>query len=93
MAASAVVYAGLVTMFAGLVALVKPIRWVGLPTRRRAALAALAGVCVVAIGALLPTRMTRVAGATSRLDEIIPAYQFNELHSLRVEAAPEQATS
>jgi hypothetical protein len=90
MAASAVVYAGLVMMFAGLIALVRPIRWVGLPTRRRATLAALAGVCVVAIGALLPTRMTRVAGITSRLDEIIPAYQFNELHSLRVEAAPEQ---
>lgn len=90
MAASAIVYAGLVMMFAGLIALVRPIRWAGLPTRRRAAVAAVGGVCVVAIGALLPTRVTRVAGVTSRLDEIIPAYQLNEVHALRVEAPPEQ---
>jgi len=89
MAASVILYLGLVVTFVGLVGLVRPVRRLGLPTRRRAAIVAVAGACVVAVGALAPTRTTRVTGTTSRLDALIPAYQFNEVHSLRVAAPPE----
>ena len=90
MTASIVVYVGLVVVFAGLVALVRPMRWLRLPTRRRAAVVVLAGVCIAALGALLPTSTMRVATPASRLDQIIPAYQFNEVHALHVEATPER---
>jgi hypothetical protein len=49
-----------------------------------------AGLCVAILGALLPVRTTRLAAASSRLDALIPAYQFNEVHSLRVSAPPDQ---
>ena len=90
MIASAIVYLGVAAMVAGLVTVVRPMRLLGLPTRRRAAMLLIAGACLAIIGVLLPARTTRVAEPSTQLDAIIPAYQFNEVHALPVEASPEQ---
>ena len=85
---SSLLYAfGLVAAVAAL-ALIRPISWLGLRTRRRAVvtwLLAIAG----GVGTLAwPTHETRVASPVSRLDQIVPIYQFSEVHETTIEASP-----
>ncbi|HEX7151776.1 MAG TPA: hypothetical protein VF618_09840 [Thermoanaerobaculia bacterium] len=53
-----------------------------------------AGVAVTAIGLFLPTRDSHAPApgdaAASRLDEFAPAWQFNEVHELYIDAPPER---
>ena len=81
-------YAGLTVLLASVIALVKPIRWIGLATRRRAALAAIAGMALVLIACAWPTPVIHAAGVHSMLDENMNAYQFAEHHETRVLATP-----
>lgn len=86
-----VVYGGLVLMLAGGVSLIKPLRFIGVRTRKRALAVACGGLALVAVGMMLPAGLTRVAGRESLLDEWMPEWQFSERHSLRVQAAPDEA--
>jgi hypothetical protein len=88
MFASAVVYLGLIVAFAGLLWVLKPIRRLRIVTRRRAAIVGLAGASVTGIGLLLPAPEFRVARAETHLDAFAPAWQFNEVHTMRIAAAP-----
>ena len=81
-------YAGLTVLLASAIALVKPIRRIGLATRQRAALAAIAGMVLVLIACAWPTPVIRSAGVYSMLDDKIRAYQFAEYHEIRVNASP-----
>jgi hypothetical protein len=80
---------GLVAAVAAL-ALIRPISWLGLRTRRRALvawfLAIVGGVCTL----VWPAQETRVASPISRLDQIVPVYQFSELHETTIEASAER---
>lgn len=70
---------GLVAAVAAL-ALIRPISWLGLRTRRRAFVAWFLA-SAVGVGTLVwPTHETRVASPVSRLDQIVPVYQFSEVH-------------
>ena len=75
---------GLVLCLVGLVGMVRPARRLGLPTRRRALLVFAAGLAFGLAGALLPARERSVAAAASRLDEVIPVWQFEERHEISV---------
>jgi hypothetical protein len=90
MIGAAIVYAGAIVAFTGLVCLIKPMRSVRIPTRRRAVAVAGAGVLAVAAGFLLPAAESRIARVESRLDEFTPAWQFSEFHSLRVDVPPDR---
>ena len=81
------VYSGLLLILVGLGALIHPIRWLRLNTRRRGAGTIAAGVILVLLAWSLPVREMRAAGAT-RLDEILPRYHFSEHHERRIAAAP-----
>jgi len=85
---SVIVYSGLVLATAGLVLVVKPIRWLGVATRPRALVVAAVGVLLAVVGLILPATEFRVAQVQTRLDEFAPAWQFREFHSLRVAAPP-----
>ncbi len=85
-----VVYAGLLTSFLGLVSLLKPLKFLRIPTRSHAMVVLGAGVLLVAIGFWLPAREERVAAPRTRLDEFVPAWQFNEAHTIRVQAPREK---
>ena len=82
------VYLGLLITIAGLVSLVKPLRWARIPTRRRAAMVTLAGLGTVGLLLVLPAPEHRVERAVTRLDEFIPVWQFREYHTLNVAAPP-----
>jgi hypothetical protein len=84
-----VVYLGLMTMFLGAVSIIKPLRFLALPSRWQALAVFAAGLVVVIIGGLLPAAESRVASPRTHLDEFMPAWQFNEFHSTRI-AAPKE---
>jgi hypothetical protein len=87
---STLTYAGLVAALAGLSNLALPFRFMGVRRRAVGALG-LAGGVVLALAALhWPAATIRVAQPKTRLDDIMPEYQFSEIHSARVHARPEQ---
>lgn len=86
MLGAVVVYAGLIVALAGAVAVAKPVGFLRIPTRRRGAFVVAAGLAVIMVGMALPTRETRVAAPTARLDEFAPVYQFAERHRTAIDA-------
>ena len=48
------------------------------------------GLALFIAGLVLPALPSRSARATSRLDEFMPAWQFNEIHSIRIAAPPDK---
>lgn len=87
---SAIVYSGLVIAFAGLVLIVKPIRWLRVRTRRRGLGVAGSGLLLAGIGLILPASESRVTRIETRLDEFAPVWQFREVHTIAVAAPPAQ---
>lgn len=85
---SAVVYAGLIIALAGMALVVKPIRRLRVPTRRRAIGIAAAGLSLAGIGMILPVSESRVTRAANHLDEFVPVWQFGEFHTIDVAAPP-----
>jgi hypothetical protein len=86
-----VVYAGLVAAVAGVVTLIRPLRWLRVRTRKRALGVLAAGVVLVAVGMLLPAQVQSADSLESLIDEWMPAWQFSEFHSLRVRATPQES--
>lgn len=81
-------YAGLSLAFVGVVTVVRPLRWLRISTRRRAAGVVAAGVLFAIVAVALPAPTMRVAQPRTRLDAIVPAWQFGERHEIRVHAEP-----
>jgi hypothetical protein len=87
---SILLYAFGVVAAVAVLALIRPMSWLGLGTRRRAFTAWLLAIAA-GVGTLVwPTHETRVASPVSRLDQIVPIYQFSEVHETTVEASPER---
>ena len=81
-------YSAVVVACVGLVAVIRPVPRVGLDPRLRG-LAVTVGSLVVAVGGLLlPVFESRTFHATTRLDEFAPAWQFHEVHTIRIAAPP-----
>lgn len=87
---SILLYAGLAGIAAGLLSLVKPLRFLAIRSRRRGAAVAAAGLAAAALAVALPAPLRRARGGPQRLDEFLPAFQFNEVHSTLVQAPPER---
>lgn len=79
---SAVVYSGLVLAFIGSILVVRPRR------RSLGVRVAGGGVLLAVIGFVLPAKESRISDSKSHLDEFMPVWQFNELHTIRVDAPP-----
>ncbi len=80
------VYAGLAAMLIGAVTFVKPLVFLRISNRRRAAVIFGGGLLAAVVGMILPAREMRVTTPRMRLDEFAPVYQFNEVHAVRVSA-------
>lgn len=88
MLASAVVYSGAAIAVAGLIGVVKPIRWLRIRTRLRALAMVAVGALVAGIGFALPAPESRIARVETRLDEFMPVWQFSERHTIKIAAPP-----
>jgi hypothetical protein len=84
------VHTGFALVFLGLVSLLKPLRFLGIRSRARAAGILAAGLVLDLVGMALPARERRVEQRRTRLDELMPVYQFAELHEIRVPASREE---
>jgi hypothetical protein len=80
------IYLGLIGAAAGVISLVKPLRFLRIRSRRRGALIAGLGLLAFVAGVWLPLAETRVEAPRTRLDEFAPAWQFSEFHSVRIDA-------
>ena len=85
---SIVLYLGLLLAFAGAMAIVIPLRFLGIRTRLTGALLAAFGVAVAVVAATLPVSERRSAIRQSRLDDFMPRWQFDERHTIAVAAPP-----
>lgn len=88
MVSSLAIWLGLFAAFLGLVCLVRPLRFLGIRTRRAGAALVAAGAACAAITALWPVR-ERHSTADLAIDRFLPAYDFHERHTTRVRGSPE----
>ena len=82
------VYAGLLVVVAGFVSLLRPISFVGIRKRRTGLVVLVLGMGIAVAGVMWPASLHRAPGPRRRIDEFVPAYQFNEVHSTRIHAPP-----
>ena len=87
---STLAYSGIVLALGGLANLVLPFRFLGVRKRAVGALILAGGVALTLAALFWPASMIRVAQPKTRLDDIMPEYQFFERHSARIHARPEQ---
>jgi hypothetical protein len=83
--------AGLALSALGLLCLLKPLRFLGLGTRRRAAVAVAGGLLLIAAAVAWPASLVRTPARTTLLDAALPAWQFGERHEILVHAPPARA--
>ena len=86
---SAIVYCGLILLLAGLVSMIRPVRRLGITSRRQALIISAAGILLFLGGANLPASEITSSTRTMLIDQFLPKYHFNELHSTRIHAPPE----
>ena len=79
---------GIVLGLLGLLGMLRPVRRLGVPTRRRGALLFVVGLAVWIAGVFLPAPDRRAPTVASRLDEVVPVWQFEERHETRIHASP-----
>ena len=85
---SYLVYLGLALFLAGLLSLIRPLRFVYIRTRRLALMVAGFGL-LLSIGILLlPYGNQEAASRVSKLDEWMPRWQVGERHVLKIAASP-----
>ena len=87
---STLVYTGIVLATCGLMNLALPFRFLGIRKRRTGALVLAGGIGLAALALLWPAPVIRAAQRGTLLDQTMPEYQFNETHSTRIHASPEQ---
>ena len=88
--AVALVYAGCLLGVLALASLAKPLKFLGVRTRRAAAGILVLSLCLVVAGAALPAPLLPLpAGDRARLDAFVPSCQFREVHAIRIHAPPD----
>jgi hypothetical protein len=83
-------YLSLAGAAAGVVSLLLPLRFLGIRTRKKGLLVLGVSFLVFITGVCLPVTEMRVCTPRTRLDEFAPVFQFNELHSVPVNASKER---
>jgi hypothetical protein len=83
-------YAGFLTTLLGLVTLIKPVAFVRISHRKCAAIVLVAGLIIASTALLLPAPEMTVQTPQTALDRVTPSYQFQEVHSIKIQATPER---
>jgi len=81
-------YGSFAALIVAAVAVIRPMRWLRLPTRRRAAAAVLLTLLLITGTARCGPRTEIVSLPQTTLDAVAPSYQFREKHSVTIEANP-----
>lgn len=84
------VYLGLVLFFAGLISLIRPLRFLYISNRRMGLAVAGVGILVCLTALLLPYSHKEAATHVTKLDDWMPQWQVGERHTLHVDAPPDK---
>ena len=80
------VYAGLLALLLGGISVLRPLTFLGIWSRGQGVMLLVGGVLVFLTGTNLPASETGVGSRATLLDDFVPAYQFSEFHSIRINA-------
>jgi hypothetical protein len=83
-------YVGIGLAAVGTVSIVRPLTFLGIRGRGRAAAVLFAGVAVTSAALLWPPSTMTASGPRERIDDFMASYSFFERHETRVKASPEQ---
>jgi hypothetical protein len=87
---STIVYTGVVITMVGLILVVRPSERLHVSTRAQALVIVATGILLAGIALSAPTSESRVDKVETRLDEFVPVWQFNERHTIQVDAPPDR---
>ena len=87
---SVLLYLGFAIVFAGVLSILWPLRFLRIRTRWRGGIVAIIGLLVVVVVCALPSRTKRVSTPATKLDEWMPKWQFDERHEIHINAPPEK---
>ena len=87
---SFLLYLGLTLLFAGMMSLIWPLRFLEIRTRRRAAIVAAAGLPLFVMALALPVSAHTVTTHAVKLDDWMPRWQIRERHIIPIAAPPEK---
>lgn len=88
---SVLAYSGLVILLFGMLAVLVPPRWLGFSRRWHGLLVGIpAGSALFAAGWFWPAGSFTTVSPATRLDAIMPAYNFHERHEIAIQAPPER---
>ena len=90
MIGSVFAYTGFVLFAGGLVLMIRPLPALGVRTRPRALLVTAAGVIVGLASLAAPAFTSRAPAPASRLDAVMPEWQFHEVHRRHLAIPPER---
>src|SRR5713226_8513435 len=87
---SVLLYLGFAITFIGLLSILWPLRFLHIRTRKIGAIVAVVGILVAALILLMPVRTKHISSPTTKLDEWMPVWQFDEQHTIHIDASPEK---
>jgi hypothetical protein len=87
---SILLYLGFAIIFVGLLSILWPLRFLRIRTRKVGAIIAAAGFVVAAFILWLPVRTKQISTPVTKLDEWMPVWQFDEEHTIHVDATPQK---
>jgi hypothetical protein len=82
------VYLGFTLFFAGLISVIRPLRFLYIRTRRLALIVCVAGMALAMGTLLLPYHLKEAAPQTTGMDDWMPRWQVGESHTLQINAVP-----
>jgi len=87
---SVILYLGFAVIFVGTLSILWPLRFLRIRTRRAGAIIGACGLLVVIIVCAFPAQTKHVSSPTSKLDEWMPTWQFDERHEIHIDASPQR---
>jgi hypothetical protein len=87
---SLLLYASLFAAAVGTASLVRPLALAGIRSRRAGMVVCAASLAAAALTLAWPASTERASRRATRLDEIVPEWQFRERHEIHVDASPER---
>jgi len=90
MVASFCWYLGLLGVAIGMLCLLRPMKRLGLGTRRRALAALFVGIGLASATIVTGTGTKHVPAPVTLLDQVFPVFQFNEQHAIEIAASSER---
>jgi|ERR1700736_3333753 hypothetical protein len=87
---SILLYLGFAAILVGGLSILRPLRFLRIRTRKTGAILSVCGLLVVVFVCALPARTKLVSTPTTKLDEWMPVWQFDERHEIQINASPEK---